>query len=159
MNGNRAVFFDLDGTLVRTRDDNLRGPRTIEEVQFLTSRNELRALREAGYRLFAITNQPDIDRGLLPPLEHLGVRLFVQFRLGLDCMLFCPHDGDWCACRKPRPGLIWTAAVEFELDLSRCWVVGDRERDIAAGRAAGCSTYRIDTDQGITEATRWILNH
>jgi transaldolase len=66
-------------------------------------------------------------------------------RLGLDAVLVCPHDDDdRCDCRKPLPGLLLQGARTFDIDLARSVMVGDRWRDIGAGRAAGCSTVFID---------------
>jgi D-glycero-D-manno-heptose 1,7-bisphosphate phosphatase len=162
---NRACFFDLDGTLVRAlpEGDTTRGPRTVEEVDCLPdAAKSLRAIQRAGYWVIVVTNQPGIARGTVDPSEHGLVRMLVRQTFPGLLMYCCPHDGQWCACRKPRPGLIWQAAVEHELDLAQCWLVGDREHDREAGLAAGIPpdhVILIKTNQGIEEATRWILEH
>ena len=140
MTGNRGVVFDLDGTLVRDfpEGDTTRGPRTRDEVEILPDTEEaLWRLREADYKVLLVTNQPGLARGTVEPLAHCGVRLMLRAKLPIQKLYMCPHDGRWCACRKPRPGLIIQAAVEHTLDLSRCWLVGDRELDREAGIAAG----------------------
>ena len=161
---NRGCFFDLDGTLVRAfpEGDTTRGPRTIEEVEILpgTKRAAL-DIQRAGYWMIAVTNQPGIARGTVDPAEHGLVRMLVRQKLPGLLMYCCPHDGQWCACRKPRPGLVIQAAVERELDLTQCWLVGDRETDLAAGLAAGIPrdhVIKITTNQGIKEAVACILN-
>jgi len=66
-------------------------------------------------------------------------------RVPLDGIRMCPHtDADGCACRKPKPGMLLDAAAEFGIDLAASHMVGDRWRDVAAGRAAGCTTFFID---------------
>lgn len=165
MTGSRAVVFDLDGTLVRAfpEGETTRGPRTRQEVEILpgTAENLFR-LVEADYVLIVVTNQPGIARGELRPLRHAIIRLMIRSELPISKVYTCPHDGEWCACRKPRPGLIIQAAIEHSLDLSRCWLVGDREHDREAAIRAGIpqsQAIKITTNQGIEEATRWILEH
>jgi len=160
---NRGCFFDLDGTLVRAfpEGDTTRGPRTRDEVEILPgTREAMEALQEAGYWCFVVTNQPDIARGLVTPLDHKNVRVIVRHELPIVSIYCCPHDGDWCACRKGRPGLIIQAAVEHELDLAQCWMVGDRETDREAAIRAGipqAQAIKIETNQGIKDAVDFIL--
>lgn len=160
-----AVVCDLDGTLVRAfrEGDMTRGPRTRDEVEILPGTEEaLDRLLDAGYTLLVVTNQPGIARGDVDPLRHAGVRLLIRSELPVRKVYVCPHQGDACACRKPKPGLIYQAAVEHALDLSRCWMIGDRETDRQAAIAAGIpqsQAIKIETNQGITEAVAWILGH
>jgi D-glycero-D-manno-heptose 1,7-bisphosphate phosphatase len=162
---NRAVLFDLDGTLVRAfpEGETTRGPRTRDEVEILPgTREALESLQHARYWIIVVTNQPGIARGDVDPLKHRGVRLLVQRDLPIIKTYLCPHDGEWCVCRKNRPGLIIQAAVEHELDLSQCWLVGDRETDREAAIRAGIPqshAIKLETNQGIKEAVEWILNH
>jgi len=92
--------------------------------------------------------------------------------LALDDIRVCFHDGpDGCGCRKPMPGLLTDAARDYAIDLARSYMVGDRWRDIEAGRRAGCTTLFIDygyaeqrpehcdyTVKSLPEAGRIILN-
>jgi len=153
---NRAVFVDFDGTLVKTIGD--RGPRSKAELEILPGTKEaIRRLIDSRYRPIVVSNQPDIARGKINIVTYRLMVNYVINTLNLWSFAICRHDGNWCACRKPKPGLIWKEAVEFELDLSRSWMVGDRMSDIEAGAAAGCGIYRVETNQGITEAVEWIL--
>jgi D-glycero-D-manno-heptose 1,7-bisphosphate phosphatase len=69
----------------------------------------------------------------------------LQQTLGLDAVRVCPHDNsDGCDCRKPLPGLMTHAAEDFGIDLGASFVVGDRWRDVEAGKNAGCRTVFID---------------
>ena len=102
-------------------------------------------LKAAGLRPIVFTNQPEVARGTLSPgvLDRMHARL--RAAVGIDDILVCGHaDRDGCACRKPRPGMLETAARKWEIDLSASFVVGDRWRDIDAGRAVGCYTVLIE---------------
>jgi D-glycero-D-manno-heptose 1,7-bisphosphate phosphatase len=118
----------------------------VEEVEVLSGVKEaLSNLRESGYLLLVVTNQPDIARGTLDAQSAASINDFLTRELPLDRIYVCPHDSeDGCMCRKPRPGLILRAATDFDIDLTASYVVGDRWRDIEAGNAAGCRTFFVD---------------
>jgi D-glycero-D-manno-heptose 1,7-bisphosphate phosphatase len=98
----------------------------------------------AGYRVAVVTNQAGIGRGVVTQeaVDALHARLRAEVQLAggdIDAVLVCPHHWDaGCACRKPRPGLLFQAQREFHLDLTRTWFLGDDERDAQAAEAAGC---------------------
>jgi D-glycero-D-manno-heptose 1,7-bisphosphate phosphatase len=150
-----AVFLDRDGVL---NEAVLRGgrphpPATAGEVVLRPGAQDACCrLREAGFLLVMVTNQPDIARGATTreAVDAINDRLLAE--LGLDAACVCPHDdAHSCGCRKPAPGLILEAAERFDVDLRASLMVGDRWRDIAAGAAAGIatvwvrSTYREET--------------
>src|SRR2546423_15116493 len=102
------------------------------------------ALRRAGFMLVLVTNQPDIARGTRERGAVDAINDELRRRLGLDDVRVCPHDDDdECACRKPRPGLILAAAERWGISLDASVMVGDRWRDIEAGRGAGCRTVLV----------------
>lgn len=144
----RAVFLDRDGVLNRVivRDGRPYPPVTPDELELLPGVAEACAtLRQAGCRLIVVTNQPDIARGsqTVAGLEVLHQRL--RGLVGVDDIRVCPHDdADQCECRKPRPGLLLDAARDWDIDRGCSFMVGDRWRDVDAGRAAGCITIHID---------------
>lgn len=145
---NPAVFLDRDGVLNRAtvRGGKPYPPATMEELQILPGVPEaLNELKAAGYRLLVVTNQPDVARGLTTKklVDEMNSKL--ESELPLDAILTCFHDTvDRCDCRKPKPGLLIKAAREWSVDLSASFVVGDRWRDVEAGRLAGCRTIYID---------------
>jgi D-glycero-D-manno-heptose 1,7-bisphosphate phosphatase len=115
------------------------GPRDVDELEIpAEAPAQMGRLRDAGFALIVITNQPDVARGLLSRegVERINARLTEV--LGLDAVYWCPHDNhDGCTCRKPRPGLILDAAAEWGIDLARSCMIGDRWVDLAAAGAAG----------------------
>jgi D-glycero-D-manno-heptose 1,7-bisphosphate phosphatase len=145
---NRAVFLDRDGVLngLVVRNGRRTAPFSIDELQIVPGVPEaLTALRAAGFQLIVVTNQPDVARGDAEKANVEAIHALMGARLPLDEIRVCYHDdADGCACRKPKPGMIYAAAVEREIELSRSFLVGDRWRDIGAGRAAGCTTILVN---------------
>jgi D-glycero-D-manno-heptose 1,7-bisphosphate phosphatase len=156
-----TVFLDRDGVLNRVllRDGLPSGPMVPEEFVLIDGvADDVRRLKAAGFKVVVATNQPEIARGRLAPeaLEAMHARLRTE--VPVDAIYFCPHsDEDRCACRKPRPGLLLSAARELGLDLARSFMVGDRWRDIEAGKAAGCRTFLVD--HGYREALTTPPDH
>jgi D-glycero-D-manno-heptose 1,7-bisphosphate phosphatase len=149
----RAVFLDRDGVINRAevRDGKPHPPATIEDLEVLPGvPNALHKLRDAGFRLIVITNQPDVARGTQTreTIEAMHVRLMTE--LAVDDVVTCYHDdGDACDCRKPKAGALIDAAQRHGLQLHRSFMVGDRWRDIEAGQRAGCRCLFVD--HGYTE--------
>lgn len=144
----RAVFLDRDGVLVRARvvDGRPRSISRVEELELEDGAAEAcAALRDAGFLLVAVTNQPEVARGTLSreALDEMHARLAEL--LPLDEIRVCPHDdADNCACRKPKPGMLIDAARDHGIALGRSFIVGDRWRDVGAGRSAGCTCVFLD---------------
>lgn len=105
----------------------------------------LECLRASGLRLFVVTNQPDIARGLLEPQTLAQINQQVIARLPIEAIEVCPHDDrDDCRCRKPRPGMLTKLAVRAGVELGNSFVIGDSWRDVQAARAAGCVAILLD---------------
>ena len=148
----RAVFVDRDGVLVASAvvGDTPHPIATLDQLRLLPGVTEAcRRIRGAGLMLICVTNQPDIARGTIGRGQVDAVNSRLAQLLDLDAMLVCPHDdADDCACRKPRPGMLLDAAKRWSIDLSASVMVGDRWKDIEAGRRAGCATVFIDRGYG-----------
>jgi len=146
----RAVFLDRDGVIVTPefRDGRSFAPRTLDAFRLYESAPEcLRSLKEAGFLLVVVTNQPDVGAGVIAPAVLDAMHLRMREALPIDDIRVCPHTrADDCACRKPRPGMLTGAARDLGIALDRSFMIGDRESDVAAGRAAGCQTVFIDLD-------------
>jgi len=144
----RAVFMDRDGVLNRAlvRDGEPYPPANVCEVEILPGTAEaMRRLKEAGFVLIVVSNQPDVARGTTPQETVEAINAYLASRLPVDRFIMCYHDsGDGCDCRKPRPGMLLAGAGEFSVDLASSYMVGDRWRDVEAGIAAGCRTVFID---------------
>jgi len=145
---NRAVFLDRDGVINEAivRDGKPFPPSQIGELRILPGvKVALARLRGAGFRLIVVTNQPDVARGTQTRECVEGMNASLKDQLPLDDFRVCYHDdSDKCSCRKPAPGLLFSAAVDWRIDLSESFMVGDRWRDVEAGRKAGCTTIFID---------------
>ena len=144
----RAVFLDRDGVINRAvvRDGKPYPPASLNEFELLPGvETAVQALRQAGFLIIVVTNQPDVATGI----QQQEVVEAMHFRLLeaeiCDDVKVCYHtDADDCDCRKPKPGMLIKAANERQVDLGRSFMVGDRWRDVAAGKAAGCYTFFID---------------
>jgi D-glycero-D-manno-heptose 1,7-bisphosphate phosphatase len=144
----RAVFLDRDGVLnpMVERGGRLRAPLALEDFRpFPWAGACVGRLRAAGFLALVVSNQPDVATGGLAPATLEGMHRRLREATGVDGIYVCPHaDADGCDCRKPRPGLLRAAARERGVDLGASWLVGDRWRDVEAGRAAGCATILVD---------------
>ena len=105
----------------------------------------MRLLKRAGFLVIVVTNQPDIGNGLVPAAVVEAMHAKLRGRVAVDDIRVCPHRQDeGCACRKPKPGLLRAAARDWRIDLKGSYLVGDRDGDIVAGKAAGCYTLLIN---------------
>ena len=149
----RAVFLDRDGVLNQAivRGGKPYPPASLAEMIIVEgARESLERLKNSGFLLLVVTNQPDVARGT-QTMEHIeSMHQAMGRTLPVDEFLVCPHDDkDTCGCRKPAPGLLLQAAARYDIDLGGSFLVGDRWRDVDAGHAAGCRTVFLD--QGYQE--------
>ena len=160
---NAAVFFDRDGTLIED-PGYLNHP---DQVKLLDGAAEVvKELKLLDYQTVVVTNQSGVARGIVSEEmlgrihERLGA-LLAQKGASLDGIYYCPYhpdgvipkycqDSDW---RKPAPGMLLAAAKEMDIDLTRSWVIGDSQRDIEAGRQAGCRTILLRSASADQEET------
>lgn len=157
----KAVFLDRDGTINRY----VGFLRDIDDFELLPGVAEaVKLINASGFLAIVVTNQPVIARGevTVPQLQEIHNKM--EKLLGaegayLDAIYYCPHhphkgyEGEVpelkidCECRKPKPGMLLKAAEDFNIDLSQSWMIGDGENDIKAGKAAGCRTALIGTEE------------
>jgi D-glycero-D-manno-heptose 1,7-bisphosphate phosphatase len=167
---NRAVFLDRDGTIIVDR--GYLG--TSEGVELLPGAGQaLLSLRQAELLLVLVTNQSGVARGYFDLATVAAQHAVLAERLAPFGVTFagievCPHHPEQnCDCRKPRPALLRRAADRLDLDLRHSYMVGDKPSDVAAGKAAGCTTVLVgsggaDADYAavdITAAAAWICQH
>ncbi|MDO9106004.1 MAG: D-glycero-beta-D-manno-heptose 1,7-bisphosphate 7-phosphatase [Methylovulum sp.] len=152
MDKQRYVLLDRDGVINEDSDDFIKSPE--EWLPIEGSLEAIALLGAQGYRVAVITNQSGLARGLLDAamLEqiHDKMRRLVSEHGGnIDAIYFCPHGPDSkCCCRKPKPGLLEQFATEHQVDLSRCYFIGDSIRDIQAGLAARAQPMLVKTGKG-----------
>jgi D-glycero-D-manno-heptose 1,7-bisphosphate phosphatase len=143
------VFLDRDGVIMRAvvRNGKPYAAARLSEVEVLPGvPDALARLKEAGFELIVVTNQPEIARGTISRQAVDSIHTRLLETLPLDQVLTCVHDdGDECGCRKPAPGMLLDAARDRDIDLARSFMVGDRWRDVEAGMRAGCRTVWIDS--------------
>ena len=152
---NAAVFFDRDGTLIHD-PGYLNHP---DQVQVVDGAAEaLKEFQLLGYKTIVASNQSGVARGIVTVemLERIHDRLRELLAIKgatLDAIYYCPYhpdgvvpeyckESDW---QKPKPGMLLAAAAEMDIDLTRSWMIGDSDRDVEAGRSAGCKTILINS--------------
>jgi D-glycero-D-manno-heptose 1,7-bisphosphate phosphatase len=170
----KVTFLDRDGVLnvAPVRDGKPLSPMNVAEVIIPADvPGALAKLRQNGFRLIMVTNQPNIARGAQSREAVYAINRYLHDRLNLDAAEVCEHDdADNCDCRKPKPGMLLRAAARDNITLAASFLVGDRWRDIEAGRRAGCRTILLGNGYGealssppdavastLSEATEWIL--
>lgn len=144
----RAVFLDRDGVLndAIVKDGKPHPPDSIEQFKISEGAKEAcLLLRDAGFELVVVTNQPDVSRGKTTIEQVNEFHDHLRDHIGITHFYSCFHDDqDACFCRKPAPGLILNSAQELDIYIQKSFLVGDRWRDIEAGNKAGCRSIFID---------------
>jgi D-glycero-D-manno-heptose 1,7-bisphosphate phosphatase len=159
----RAVFLDKDGTLIEDVPYNVDP----EQMRLTAGAVGLRQLHRSGYLLIIISNQSGVARGYFPEAALVAVEqrsrdLLAQLDIPLTAFYYCPHHPAGrvaeyaiaCHCRKPEPGLLLQAAIDYDIDLSQSWFIGDILNDVEAGQRAGCRTILLDNGN----ETEWIVS-
>lgn len=167
----KAIFLDRDGTI----NKYVGFLRNIDEFELIDGvAAAIRKINESGYLAVVVTNQPVIARGEVSFEELEEIHNKMETLLGkegayLDAIYYCPHhphkgyEGERpelkieCDCRKPKPGMLFKAAEDFNIDLSQSWMIGDGENDVKAGSNAGCKTVLLsdnDENYGQTETVK-----
>jgi D-glycero-D-manno-heptose 1,7-bisphosphate phosphatase len=169
-----AIFLDRDGVLNEAilRDGRPCPPLDLSELVITRgAREALEELKREGFLLIVVTNQPDVARGKANRTDVRKINAQLAAALPLDAIEMCEHDDqEQCDCRKPKPGMLLRVREKLGVDLASSFLVGDRWRDIEAGRRAGCRTILIGDGYGETfpsaptiklaslpEAASWIL--
>lgn len=147
----RFVVLDRDGTIIKERC-YLSDPDMVELLPGAVA--GLHHLRRQGFGLIIITNQSAIGRGLFDRtrLESIHQRLcelLATEGVELDGIYVCPHTpADDCSCRKPRPGLLISAAQELGFESKDCFVIGDKACDVELGQRVGATSLLVRTGYG-----------
>lgn len=160
----KAVFIDRDGTLIK--DVPYNSSPALIKLEYYAG-EMLQGLKRKGYLLIIVTNQAGVAKGYFTEEDvskmHTAIdQQLISYNVKLDAFYYCPHFSEGlineyaieCNCRKPKPGLIYNAANDFNIDLEKSWMIGDILNDIEAGNTAGCTTVLINNGN----ETEWIMN-
>ena len=161
-NKQKAIFLDRDGVI----NKHIGFLRHIDDFELIEGVSDaIKYINQSGYLAIVVTNQPVIARGEVTWDELHEIHRKMETLLGkdgayIDGLYICPHHPDKgfegerpeykfdCDCRKPKPGLLLQAAQDFNIDLSQSYMIGDSERDVEAGRNAGCKeSIMVDTNK------------
>ena len=146
---NKAVFLDRDGVINKTiiKNGRVYSPMNLNEFEFVQNiAEQIKKIKDAGYYIIVVTNQPEIARGNIDIYELNKMTKNIKDNLPVNEILICPHDdADNCSCRKPKPGMLFDAAKKYEIDLIQSFLVGDGWKDMGAAKNAGCMGILIDT--------------
>lgn len=155
---NRAAFLDRDGVINQKAPTEGEYITRWEKMHILPRVAEAIALlNRAGFRVIVVSNQRCVAKGLLTTseLDSIHERMCRELTAKgarIDAVYYCPHEEQpRCGCRKPAPGMLFAAANEHKVDLSSSWMIGDSEKDVEAGRSAGCRTMRIVGDEATAD--------
>ena len=172
-NARPAIFLDRDGTLNKDMDKN----PNINDFQLLNKVSEaIFKINQSDYLSIVVTNQPMIAKGFVTFEDVENVHKKMETLLGkehayLDGIYYCPHhpekgfEGEIpelkidCDCRKPKIGMFLKAQKDFNIDLTHSWMIGDREADMKAGKAAGCKTILVNNETLKTEYSDYICSN
>jgi len=161
LTGRKAVFLDRDGVInanvFYADTGETEAPRTGKDFRILPGTLEaMKGLQEAGYLLFVVSNQPNQAKRKATQADHEAIQAKLEAALAkagvrVEEFYYCFHHPQGiepllsgpCDCRKPSPYFLDKARRDYDLDMSRSWMVGDRDSDIACGLAAGVKTLHI----------------
>jgi len=159
---NKAIFLDRDGVINKEIGYVYRVEDFILTGDIMES---LRKLQDAGFIFIVVTNQSGIAKELY---THEDVKLVHTYmlslmkenRISISEIYYCPHHSDVepCICRKPDSGMLEKAIARFNIDVSRSFLIGDKERDIQAAEKAGVKGILIEADSPIKEIAEKIIS-
>lgn len=148
-----AVFLDRDGVLTREKSYVTASEQL--EIFSYTAKC-IAMIKKKGYLTIVITNQSGVARGLFSEEELIKMNQFLLKETGVDAIYYCPHYEQGiipkytkpCSCRKPGIGMIELACKDFDIDLTKSYMVGDRASDILTGQRAGVKTILVESGYG-----------
>lgn len=161
---NKAAFIDRDGVVnsdlghyyVHSPEDFVFNP----DIEMA-----LLQLKKAGFKTVLVTNQGGVAKGEYSLQDVQRVHDFMQAKLkkvgaAFDAIYFCPHHHSVteCDCRKPKPGMIFNAIRDLNIDPTQSFLIGDSDRDIEAGRAAGLNAcFKVNKNSSILKTVEHVL--
>jgi len=162
MKKNKAVFLDRDGVI----NKKIKGDyvKSWEEFEFLPGVKEaIRLLNQTQFKVIVVTNQACIGKGIIKEeqLQQIHQQMIQELKENgsyIDAIYYCPHRvEDNCNCRKPKPGMLEQAGKDFKIDFKNSWLIGDEDKDLAAGKKVNCKTYQVTPEKGLFQIVKEII--
>jgi D-glycero-D-manno-heptose 1,7-bisphosphate phosphatase len=171
----RAIFLDRDGTIIQLVPNpdtgHMEPPRLPENIKFCDYALEfMRQLQEKEYKLFIVSNQPDVAKEKQTPSQLLAVHntfenMLIKNDINITHYYYCFHHPEGthpvysikCKCRKPAPGFIIQASKQYDLDLTKSWIIGDKDTDIECGKNAGTHGIKLSDSMSLQQAYEIIV--
>ncbi len=160
MKPKKTIILDRDG-VINKKPPKADYVKSWSEFEFLPESVEgLKLLNDNGFKIIIATNQPGIARGLMKHEDLITIHDKLKSELEknsvrIDGIYVCEHGwDDGCDCRKPNAGLLFQAANDFKLDLTKTFYVGDDERDMEAGTRAGCKTFLVSENDSLLKVIK-----
>ena len=147
MNINRAIFLDRDGVIIKapTINNKHKSIKKLEELEFIKGIIKFcRYFKKKKFFLIMITNQPEVSRKKNSKKNVIQINNFIKEKLKLDDMFVCYSNDDKCLDRKPNPGMVLKSKFQYNLNLKKSFIIGDRWRDIGVAQKTRCISILID---------------
>jgi D-glycero-D-manno-heptose 1,7-bisphosphate phosphatase len=157
---NKAIFLDRDGVVVRSIVVNKKGyaPRNLKDFKILPlSEKYCSILKKKKFKLILVTNQPDINKGLVSKKTLNEMHQILKKKLELDAIYVSISTLDESYNRKPNPGMLIKAKKKFRLDIKKCFLIGDRKSDILAADKIMCKSIFIDRNYSEAKPTTQLV--
>lgn len=159
----RAIFLDRDGT-VNVGTPTYERVDSLGKVELLPNTLEaLKLLSSLDYKIFFVTNQAGLAEGIISQTDFDAINdkvlsLIEPSGINVAATYVCPHgENDNCECRKPKPKLLLDAAKEYDIDLSKSWMIGDRPSDVMTGVNAGVKSILVKTGVPTVESDEAVF--
>ncbi len=144
---NKALFFDRDGTIIKSNLSKDRKPLAIKELKeckIFPSAKKILSILKKDYLIFLITNQPDVGRGQNTKKNVNEINNFIKKKLPIKKIYTCYCNNNKCKFRKPNSGMLKDAQKKYNINLYESFVIGDRWKDVETGKNENCQTIFID---------------
>lgn len=158
----RAVFLDRDGVIVQ---DIGYASKWVKKLLIPGSVEAIKILNENNFKVVVVTNQAGVAKGYYTEedvilFNRLMIKELAKKGAKIDAIYYCCHNPITnCDCRKPKPGMLKRAEKEFDIDLQKSFLIGDKNSDILAGRYVGCKTCLVLTGHGIEELKKYDVKY
>lgn len=163
LNPKKIIFLDRDG-VINKKPSKADYVKTWKEFEFLPgSIKAIKLLNDYGFKVFVISNQAGLARGILTEkglncIHNKMEKVLKKHGAKIDGIYYCPHGwNDGCNCRKPKPGMLFKASQQHYLDLTKAILIGDDRRDLEAGKAAGCQVLLTNKKNDLFQIVKLLI--